>query len=530
MSRRGRTLIGAAAACTVLGIAPFAGVAHAASRPWVDLTPAAALSPDAVGDLDGDGHADLIETRGYVDQNGSATSEPRSIGARRGVDGKLLWRRQLLASSYAEIIPTHIGTPARPGVLLVEHEVHSYDDNDPGGESSGFAITRIHVHALDGRTGAQLWEWQSQRGYVLYPTLVVYQDVNRTVIPAVLPASNGATDVLLGLTDRGVNHFFILSGANGGSRDVCNGPDCSWSSARPIADIDGDKRADLLLSTRTNSTYTISARSSATFTQVWSHAGVSRWGTATDVNRDGRADLHAQFTRTNNEILDVRTGRKLTTLGVQAPPAMLESVGDADADGVSDFVYEKYPQGMCGANLIALSAGAGHILWRQSLAVPMSECGNTYVSDAADVTGDRVRDWYVDRTTEAGVEHDYLVNGRTGVVTDGRNLGTPLGAAVDTHGADFAEVPGTKNDNPPTVTLKVTVRDGMSRAAVWTFDEARSRARNDYFGYHSWIYALNLTADRNAEVVVHTERVSDNGAEVIVLNGATGKPLWRITS
>src|SRR3954451_4222410 len=99
-----------AAADYGLVIPPYVGC-NGCWGPRLDLLPVRTTSPLGSGDLDGDGQADVVQ----VNDSAGAVG----LVARRGADGKLLWSWSWSRAGVVGFTPMRVGTPSRPGVLVV---------------------------------------------------------------------------------------------------------------------------------------------------------------------------------------------------------------------------------------------------------------------------------------------------------------------------------------------------------------------------------------------------------------------------
>lgn len=457
-----------------------------ADRPYLDLFTARELSPDGTSDLDRDGLGDTIEW--------TADQPLSTITARRGVDGAALWSH--IAQDFVAVIPMRVGTPARPGVV-VEYYC-------PKG-----SLVSLHLKAYDGKSGQQLWQWSATGVYDDRLGFPVSRGIpNRATT---LRADMGKASKLV--VDGTTQGMVVVSGTNGSVTRIGG---TNWHE--PIGDADGDGVADVATFTASTAT----GWSSDSGRSLWQRtvAGSDGIEPRADVNGDGVADLDV-FSINNDEsvqnvLLNARNGTVVYSAKSEHLPAPF---GDANSDGIADYVaftalgtFGK----SCGVRHVAYSGRSGAQLWNKTYLVNNVKCFAMVSESAGDVDADGAVDFFVQQQIDSGNANGRIINGHDGGLRSANPTGVPVRGWVDGFGADFARISAG-------ATLRVSTTSGATGQSIWTFQRAESPPLT-VEAHH----AGALTADGRAEVIVTGRYQNGEQHEAVVINGATGKLLWRV--
>jgi hypothetical protein len=457
----------------------------AGARPYLDLFTARELSADGTSDLDGDGLGDVIQW----------TADPglSTITARRGVTGAALWSHN--ARDFVGVIPMRVGSPARPGVVV---EYYCPNGN----------LVSLHLKAYDGRTGTELWHWSAGGVYdnsLGFP--ITHGIPNRAT--TLRAAAGHASKFLVDGSNQGL---IVISGADGAVTRIGG---TNWHE--PIGDADGDGIADVATFTAGS----VTAWSSATGRSLWQRAVPSGGGIEprADVNGDGVADLDVYSINNDESVQNVLLNGRTGTVVYSAKSDHLAApIGDANRDGIIDYAsftalgtFGK----SCGVRHVAYSGRNGAEIWRTTYLVNNTKCFAMVSGPAGDVDADGATDFFVQQQLDSGYANGRIINGHDGVLRTASPAGVPVQGAVDGAGADFARITGG-------ATLRIAVVDGGTARPIWTFQRAESPPVTP-----EYLHAGALTADARAEVIVTGKYQSGQHHEAVVINGATGKALWR---
>lgn len=465
-----------------------------------------------VPDLDGDRLPDVVEVVGQSDSSGDSTK----LTARRGVDGRVLWRKTTTTLDFP--VPARVGPKAVSGLYLL-----SFGGTDA---VAGFAGT-LGVTALDG-TGKSLWSKSFTGGaagaVVADAALLPYPT---TVAPI---TADGADDLVLVtqadeyalIDERHASQIEVLSGTDGSSA-LKVGPLVTMSGyvlPQSVDDVTGDKRADLVAVELDSGTQRgkVSLFRGADGARVWSSSpdyGEAYPYSVPDMTGDGRAELMVWTADGKTRLLNGATGATVwTRAGANVLP-----LGDLNGDRRSEVLLVGYERSGSGMSL-ALTAVDGTNRTRWSRQVVVSHSGaQVYLQPAGDLQGDGALDLFVvadykNQSSEA--TRHFFVDGRTGrVLRDNLPKGEyGAGGAIDGRGDDVLVGSVTKADR-----ALVVARSGDTHRLLWSWNGPAGVDPPDGFAY-------DLTGDRRADVMLftYTEKVSFT---VTVLDGRTGKQRWR---
>jgi hypothetical protein len=209
----------------------------AATRPVGRAKPAATmqLSQDfggvvPAGDLNGDGHSDVLDERDV--SNGQR--DVASITARDGRTGRGLWRWQAPVpdSGVLNAATGRIGANGRRGVLIVSYA-----------ERVSTGATIVTLRALSGRSGHQVWRRRVSSG----PT----GDIESVDTTHELPGRD--VDLVVALVGGGPRaplHPLVVSGIDGHIHRLPAHPGAGEPEVilTPVPDLDGDGLDDLVMS------------------------------------------------------------------------------------------------------------------------------------------------------------------------------------------------------------------------------------------------------------------------------------------
>lgn len=282
------------------------------------------------GDLNGDGHGDVLDER--VVNRGIV--EVASIVARDGRTGRAIWRwhHAVQDASTLSALPGRVGASRRRGVLIL-----FATDKDSG-------ATVISMSALSGRSGHELWRRQVGSG----------PDGDIELVEKTHDLPGADMDLVVAVADEGPRSLLepvIVNGMNGHlvrlpAHPGVGEPEVALYS---VPDLDGNGLDDLVLS------------------RGGPHPGI--------VAEDGR------------------TGRVLWALhgsGFRSGNAIVTSVGRLTGSRDPDLIVTTNPPGFKGRQVQTLVQGSnGHILWskRADEVLPVRRAG-PHLDAAVDLVDD----------------------------------------------------------------------------------------------------------------------------------------------
>lgn len=507
MSRRLTTVVCGLLAASALGIG--AGPAGAAVSPdgppvpygqEVDHRPASGLL--AVGDLDGNGVKDLLETRVLPGTEGKA----RDLGllARDGRRGVELWRRtvRLAAHEGASLQALRRAGSNRPAALLTIEGSRLVDGKN--------RQTR-RLLGLDLSSNSIVWRASFEDVFFVGADSSDRCSPCTRTVGLVAAARGAGQDVLLATlrsrtAESGPPSFpggprreltppadVQLRRLDTGTGVVSNvGPTVTTDQPAPspevTADLDGDRREDVLLRGETGRS--ITAVSGRTGALLWRSERLPQRRTVsrTHPDRDGRVDLivptwagdtaddhdeRPAYEQPQVALLDGATGRvRWRQDGEDAEP--LGATAGLPTVGLVDLTLVKGSTTTSTATTTALDR-TGLPRWRSTSTLtssgPKAELNafdRADLADAGDTDGDGQRELLLVHELEEGAALPKRVTtvlsgatGRAGQALDGAAL--PLRAPLRGAGADLVTTVKPSSGQP----LQLVGLDGAGQAVLW---------------------------------------------------------------
>jgi outer membrane protein assembly factor BamB len=463
-------------------------------------------------DVDGDRAEDVLEIRG------TAAKGP-AVAVRSGRTGRQKWQATSSAMYAVQYVPLPGGHPF----------VLTFSVPDEGEDAIlAFAGTSTFtVKAYDAATGTQVWnrDWTG----VLSFTPASATMVGLTMPGGVLTTRPGGHPTLLidsfdeiytDLSDTlrsHVEYVDLLTGeSTGTTRDVQGN-----ATFDPVGDLDADGTEDVVEVAAAGS---VSALSGGDAHVLWTMTAESDadmgWATrAADMTGDRRSDVFA-WTGTLEDstgsvvALDGRTGRRLW----QRNASGARSMGDVDHDGRSET---RLYTSLGGAVRYTAVTSTGRSMWSTTVTptVPRTSALSWL---AGDLDGDGLQDSYVrlvDRSEPPGSigKRSFVVDGRTGRLTEHADWGIPLGARLDRRGDDFARTSTALVNGSQQVLL--TAVDGRTGRPLW-----QRRLPVDSTAALTDVWGGSFTTTRRTDLLaVLTEA---DRAVVVVQDGRTGRTSW----
>ena len=516
------------------------------------------------GDLDGDGHPDVLTAESIAERESAEAgivSFRYRVTARRGSEGGLLWELPLRAD---ELHAARLGPQATHGALLVNGERTSTMGGG-GSSSQGFGdrveLRGLNLTAVDGE-GAELWERVFDAG-VFAGVAVADEEEGRRQASVVerFPTFGGlvqatpsaASDVLVSTLTRretpaGLTSSIDVSivdgatGANAGSFTVQT--EGTRSAVHPAGDLDGDGLDDVLV-LRDPTEGGLTARRASDGAVIWSNpADIVPFEVSIrdlgDVTGDGISEIAVSG---SGDVFDGSPPR-VTVLDGAGGEVLLSTIAGAvsvagvvDEEGTIGIMTQRVIEEPERGVLYRLHSPEGETLLETVVPVPQVEGQSTSVqltADAGDLDGDGVRDAghrRVFSTQAAGTTSEgTMVSGATLTPLQGGDAGLPLHASLDGAGDELVRVARSAPGE-----LTVTATDG-SGAAIWS-RAVRADERYGRQGRISVAAAGDVDGDGIPDVLlsVETSRVvpgrtggshDESIVQSWVLTGVNGRVLW----
>jgi hypothetical protein len=467
-----------------------------------------------VPDIDGDHKPDVL----VASANGKNSTVTSSITARRGVDGKQIWRKTFDTLVFP--VPAKVGPKAVQGFYLLSYGAV---DAVAGWEST------LTVTATDAKT-TPLWT-KTYDGVgasaILADAYAAFPQVSS--VARITP--DAAEDLLV---VKAVDEYDVMSEEHAATAEVVSGADGStgasigpvvlqsgYSPPVAIDDITGDRLADVFIGElnpqSSDQTAQLDTYRGTDGTRVWSVTDdyFEVWPySVPDMTGDHRADLLVTPPMGGSRLLNGATGKTVWTRSED----IAWPVGDTNRDGRGELLMQGYGGDKESQKLtLAVVGGSNKPTWTRT--VSMSHSGaRLRAYPVGDLQADGVQDVLVaaDFANKAGEgQHHYILDGRTGgLLLDGLPK-TEEGAyaAIDGHGDDLIDA-ALVRDRPV-----ITARRGENHRALWAWT---GRAGTD----PPYAFGAELTGDRHADVVL-LDGDFERDMTISVLDGATGRLRWR---
>lgn len=503
----------------------------------------------AAGDLDGDGHGDVLDVRSHLqyDEVLGFVEETR-LEAFRGKDGKALWNVTVPPASYVFALATAVGTDGKPGVVVV-----ALRDTGIGSDVGATGEYDTTVLSYNG-AGAPLWARELPG--VWADSLTGWTFGDAMVAGFFNAVSGGGTDLLIqstamaaayeptGTLDRAQNaaQYAVLDGATGVVKPIGQPIRGEWETPYPdtVGDLDKDGLDDFVVDTEVDRA-TLTAYSSKDGRQLWARPdfvdGPRSIIVLPDATGDGKAEVGV-LSYAYGPSLGQASASSVIVMSPDYQVVLIDgasgairwrkagnrlyAIGDADRKAGSELVVGETVANTHIGFTAAAYTGSGKRLWSvtRKLRTTDSENKTQYASWGAtvDFDADGVKDIGYSVVSGAGKKpkrDDGSVDGRTGKVS--RDPVPDMYATrawLDGRGAD-AYVASLASG-----TLTFDAWRGDAATRLWSVAVA---AR----GIFDSSMAVSVDGDRCDDLVLST--YGDDGYVDIVLSGSTGKPLWQLS-
>lgn len=502
----------------------------------------------AVGDLDRDGTADLVDYRYYADISTDTPTDAPTLTAHSGRYGRVLWTRVVPPASA--LLPWSLGAGRSGVVLLTDDEVGTFGGSfGPIGVTSYEAYTGGLQLAALGSDGATVWSKRlvgaaaaaaGTDGYVRVPSLAGFGRFT----------ADGVDDILIGSVDEAGSGSARLSQLTATVVDGVTGAEsvvlqtaaefgrALWAAR--LGDIDGDRRDDVAVVEQTGSNARVAAYGSA-------GGSALRWR-GTDLPASPGVELRTTADVTGDRVADVLllpayTSRAFTgAFRVPGEVSMVDGRTGATrwtkpADRAA-VAADREARSAPGVLLLSRAVTAGRVTatlmrangtaaWTTTRAVASPKDQRriplSTVVEAGDVTGDGVLDaaYRIEVEPSSGpLRVDAgVIDGRTGRRSAlPAEILEPVRAALDARGTDLVSTAvGPRG-------LTVTGVQGSTGRTLWRSAVA-GPAGLDTSAAHPPVGA-RLDGDRCADVVVTVR--DDETIGSYALSGRDGSLLWSL--
>jgi hypothetical protein len=418
----------------------------------------AQIDAQVVGDLDGDSLPDvLVNTE--VDSSSNVTS---NLTAKKGSNGTHLWEESI-SGVDAYIEPQAVGDLDGDGLpdVLVNSEVGPYDN-----------LTAA-VIAKTGNNGTHLWEESVSGGWVSIAASVV-SDLDDDTLPDVM------VDIYVGDTDT--ETVIAKKGSDGTHLWEESAPPGyqSFIQAEVVGDLDGDGLPDALVRSFTgplaDQTATLIAKKGSDGNHLWEesingYSAVITYEVVADLDGDGLPNILVSTfvgagTRTYTLIAKrMNDGSHLWEESITSDNADIEAavVTDLDGDGLPDVLVQTSEGASTDRTftVIAKKGSNGTHLWEESVSGDEAYTGIQAEGAAADFDGDGLPDVLVQSRTGSAEDHTYAAIGKKG------RDGTHLWEAESNEEISFVGA-GEEDGEPLFPDLN---GDGKADALLWTSNQ-----------------------------------------------------------
>jgi outer membrane protein assembly factor BamB len=351
---------------------------------WHDLM-APSFGSSATGDIDGDGHLEIVFGTYFNDEH---------VYALNAEDGSLLWSFDTGGCNDASPViydvdqdgALEVVIPASSPCIVycftgatgaVEWSYNTYPhsidsppavgdvDND-GRPEVVFGAFHGYVYCLNGEDGSPVW--QVNLGTNSY----IQSD------PAILDLdADGQLDVVVAQW-AGDERIYALRGNDGSALWFSDLPEDYMYHGASFADIDEDNLPEIVIGSYDGDLYVLNAENGSL---AWEYTGILYIGAPTsiaDLNRDGHLEI--VFAYYNSVKVLSHTGAPLWTYTTGGSVFRGAAIADVNADGMLDVLF-----GSDDGILRALRGGDGAVIWTINLE---AHYGLTFNMDHAPVIAD----------------------------------------------------------------------------------------------------------------------------------------------